>query len=251
MLLSHGRCEHMPLADLDRAHIRHAAAAALYTAEESGRRAVMNMSFRMFLLLGCLAFDRGGYVLAQRAVVAPLQAPLSANSVPGKDIGDRVNQALKSCGLQCTVYIPAGNYSFATTIQLPLNPFGRYKLTGDPGAILTYAGSGDAISTPIGVQPGASQLLIEGFQLKGTARATAGIHLLPTNRITVRNMAIMEFSNGDGILVEGTNSSNIEDNLISGNRNGIRLIPTLCSGSQPIQCGASINGAPMRRMPCT
>jgi nitrous oxidase accessory protein NosD len=207
----------------------------------------MNISFRMCmcLLLGCLAAGRSeGVIAAQQAAAVMPVAPLSANSVAGKDIGDRVNQALKSCGLQCTVYIPAGNYSFATTIQLPLNPFGRYKLTGDPGAILTYSGSGDAISTPIGVQPGASQLLIEGFQLKGNVRAAAGIHLLPTNRITVRNMAIMEFSNGDGILVEGTNSSNIEDNLISGNRNGIRLIPTLCSGSQPIQCGASVNGAP-------
>jgi hypothetical protein len=175
---------------------------------------------------------------AQQAV--PLrEAPLAATSVAGGDIGDRVNHALASCARQCTVYIPPGNYSFSTTIHLPLISFGEYKLSGDPGAVLTFSGSGDAIATPIGGTPGVSQLLIEGFQLKGNGRATAGIHLLPTNRITIRNMAIFGFSNGDGILVEGTNSSNIYDNLIANNKNGIRLIPTLCKDSAPIHCGAS------------
>ena len=63
----------------------------------------------------------------------------------------------------------------------------------------------------------------------GNAHAAAGIHMLPTNRITIRNMVISGFS--DGILVEGTNSSNIYDNLISNNKNGIRLIPTVCSAA--------------------
>jgi parallel beta-helix repeat protein len=172
------------------------------------------------------------------------QAPVPATSIAGTDIGDRVNHTLKSCALQCTVYIPAGNYSFSVGIHLELNTYGKYKLTGDPGAVLTYTGSGDAITTSIGDQPGSSQLLIEGFQLKGNAHAAAGIHLLPTNRITVRNMVITGFSGGDGILVEGTNSSNIYDNLIAGNKNGIRLAPTLCSGGHPIQCGPSVNGSP-------
>jgi hypothetical protein len=194
-----------------------------------------------FLLIWtCLIANLNRGVLCAAQQAAPLrEAPLTATSVAGSDIGDRVNHALTSCGMQCTVYIPPGNYSFSTTIHLPLIPFGEYKLAGDPGAVLTYSGSGDAISSPIGGTPGVSQLLIEGFQLKGNSRATAGIHLLPTNRITVRNMAIIGFSNGDGILVEGTNSSNIYDNLIVNNKNGIRLIPTLCSASLPIHCGAS------------
>src|ERR1700733_3335779 len=81
-----------------------------------------------------------------RAPSSP-QAPVAATSAAGIDIGDRVNHALKSCALQCTVYIPAGNYSFATTIRLELNPFGKYKLSGDPGAVITYTGSSDAINT--------------------------------------------------------------------------------------------------------
>ncbi len=143
---------------------------------------------------------------------------MPATSAAGSDIGDRINHALKSCGLQCTVYIPPGNYSFATTIRLELNPFGKYKLSGDPGAVLTYTGTGDAITTPVNNLQGSSQLLIEGFQLRAIRMPPPGSTLLPTNRITVRNMVITGFSGGDGILVEGTNSSNIYDNLISETR---------------------------------
>lgn len=171
-------------------------------------------------------------------------APLAATSFTGTDIGDRVNQALKSCSLQCTVYIPAGNYSFNTTIVLELNAFGKYKLLGDPGAILSYTGSGSAIMTEVESLAGTSQLLVEGFQLMGNSHATAGIHTMPTNRITIRNMVISNFSGGDGILVEGTNSSNIYDNLITNNKNGIRLIPTVCGGGKPVRCGPSENGLP-------
>src|ERR1700733_5691644 len=178
-----------------------------------------------------------------RAPSSP-QAPVAATSAAGIDIGDRVNHALKSCALQCTVYIPAGNYAFSTPIRLELNPFGKYKLSGDPGAVLAYTGSGDAIVTTVNNLSGSSQLLIEGFQLTGNAHAAAGIHTMPTNRITIRNMVITGFTGGDGILVEGTNSSNIYDNLISNNKNGIRLIPTVCSSSAPIHCGSSESGPP-------
>jgi parallel beta-helix repeat protein len=181
--------------------------------------------------------------LPTHAAVAA-QGPIAATSVAGTDIGDRVNHALKSCALQCTVYIPAGNYSFSTPIHLELNPFGKYKLSGDPGAVLSYSGRGDAITTTINNLSGSSQLLIEGFQLMGNAHAAAGIHMLPTNRITIRNMVISGFSGGDGILVEGTNSSNIYDNLISNNKNGIRLIPTVCSSGAPLHCGTSESGPP-------
>jgi nitrous oxidase accessory protein NosD len=175
---------------------------------------------------------------------AMMPGMVNAMSVSGKDIGERINHALKACALQCTVYIPPGNYSFTTSITLELNPFGKYKLTGDPAAVLTYTGTGDAIITPVGQQPGYSQLLIEGFQLKGNPHASAGIHLMPTNRISIRNMAILDFNGGDGILVEGTDSSNIYDNLIGGNKNGIRLIPTFCSTGHPVRCGAAVDGLP-------
>jgi parallel beta-helix repeat protein len=183
------------------------------------------------------------YLLNLHAQALP-QAAVPATSAAGTDIGDRVNHALKTCALQCTVYIPPGNYSFSVSIHLELNTFGTYKLSGDPGAVLNYTGAGDAITTSIGNQAGSSQLLIEGFQLRGNPHAASGIHLMPTNRITVRNMVIIGFSGGDGILVEGTNSSNIYDNLIANNKNGIRLIPTVCTTTRPIRCGPSVEGYP-------
>jgi parallel beta-helix repeat protein len=195
------------------------------------------------LVVGLLLLASGYPNSSQTHAASLPQAPVAATSATGVDIGDRINHALKSCALQCTVYIPAGNYSFATTIQLELNPFGKYKLSGDPGAVVTYTGPGDAIKTPVNNLQGSSQLLIEGFQIRGNPHALAGIHTMPTNRITIRNMVITGFTGGDGILVEGTNSSNIYDNLISSNKNGIRLIPTLCGG-QPLQCGGSVNGSP-------
>jgi parallel beta-helix repeat protein len=190
-----------------------------------------------FLLVASL------YPVMLYAQTSPLpQAAVPATSASGSDIGDRINHVLKTCALQCTVYIPPGNYTFSVGIHLELNTFGTYKLSGDAGAVLNYSGSGDAITTSIGNQPGASQLLIEGFQLRGNPHASSGIHLLPTNRISVRNMVISGFS--DGILVEGTNSSNIYDNLITNNKNGIRLIPTVCTTVRPIHCGPSVDGYP-------
>jgi parallel beta-helix repeat protein len=183
------------------------------------------------------------YPVSLHAQTSPLpQAAVPATGASGSDIGDRINHALKSCALQCTVYIPPGNYTFSVGIHLELNTFGTYKLSGDAGAVLNYSGTGDAITTSIGNQPGSSQLLIEGFQLRGNAHAASGIHLMPTNRITVRNMVIIGFS--DGILVEGTNSSNIYDNLIANNKNGIHLIPTVCTTTKPFRCGPSVEGYP-------
>jgi hypothetical protein len=195
------------------------------------------------LIAFILAASLNVAIMHPQSVSSP-RTPVMATSVAGSDIGDRVNHALKACALQCTVYIPAGNYSFGTTIQLQLNPFGKYKLSGDPGAVLVYTGNGDAITTPVNSLSGSSQVLIEGFQLVGNPHARSGIHTMPTNRISIRNMVVTGFSSGDGILVEGTNSSNIYDNLISNNKNGIRLIPSVCAPGPPIRCGASMEGLP-------
>jgi hypothetical protein len=203
---------------------------------------LLRVSARIRWMVFCVSAGLCATPLHSQVSTSP-RGPVAVTSTAGSDIGDRINHALKSCGLQCTLYIPPGNYSYSTTIHLDLNAFGKYKLSGDPGAVLTYSGTGDAIITPVSNLQGSSQLLIEGFQLLGNPHAASGIHTLPTNRITIRNMVITGFTGGDGILVEGTNSSNIYDNLISGNKNGIRLIPTLCGGN-PLQCGGSVNGSP-------
>lgn len=189
--------------------------------------------------------DFGGYNVTNVGTFTAgvVNSTVNAALQQGVDIGAKINASLALCGQSCEIYIPAGSYSFSTQISLPLNIYGQYTLTGSNGAVLTYTGTSDAIVTPIGPNgPGSSQLVIEGFHLYGTSAATSGIHTYPTNRITIRNMIIQGFSNGDGIRVEGTNSSNIYDNLITNNLNGVHLIPTVCSASYPYSCSSTGSG---------
>ena len=73
------------------------------TAQEASVKARAGIRLIAFLLAACL------YPLQAQSP----QAPVAATSVAGSDIGDRINHALKACTLQCTVYIPPGNYSFS------------------------------------------------------------------------------------------------------------------------------------------
>jgi hypothetical protein len=153
----------------------------------------------------------------------------------GSDIGAKINSALTSaaCNTSCTMFIPAGTYNFSTQIVLPYHLFGTYKLQGSPGAVLTWTGTGDAIVAQPGYI-GDGNLIIEGFQLVyGGSGTLNGIHLYPTNRVTVQNMVIYGFSHGSGIKIEGLNSSNILNNLIFNNQNGVELLSTFCTGSSP------------------
>src|SRR5882724_1122706 len=68
---------------------------------------------------------------------------VSSSGMAGSDIGAKVNAAIAAMPASGgTVHIPAGDYSFATTIKLT-RP-GQH-LTCDAGAALHYTGSGDAI----------------------------------------------------------------------------------------------------------
>jgi hypothetical protein len=189
--------------------------------------------------------DFGGYNVTNVGTFTSGVVNTNVNAAlqSGTDIGAKANSSIALCGSQCEIDLPAGSQSFATTIVLPLNIYGTYILKGSPGAVLTYTGTGCAIQTAIGQNgPGESQLIIEGFQLNGTILAQCGIHMMPTNRITVRNMNLQGFSGGDAILVEGTNSSNIYDNLITNSLRGIHLIPTLCNTTYPFTCSPGNTG---------
>ncbi len=153
----------------------------------------------------------------------------------GGDIGERINAALADCKQRCTVRVPAGDYNFATTIRVPLNGNGAYMLDIDPGAMLKYTGAGDAILAPA-TGGGRAELLITGGQLIGNPKAQSGIHTLtPANKITIRNMTIVAFSNGDAIHIDGTNSALILDNDITYNGVGIHLTGTRCSNARDAQ----------------
>jgi Right handed beta helix region len=140
------------------------------------------------------------------------------------DIGTKVNAeiaALPATG--GTVHIPAGSYSFATTIKLT-RP-GQH-LTCDAGATLHYTGSGDAILVDPS-QGAGLELDIDGeggCKLVGDAAAQNGIHLLPGNTLSIRGMRISGFIKGNGIELSGANSVQIFRNAIYGNQHGIDMV---------------------------
>jgi hypothetical protein len=183
---------------------------------------------------------------AQQAASAPRhETTRNPLLFAGADIGERINAALEDCHRQCLVKMPAGNWSFATTIHLPSMGFGTYGLQLDPGTVLTYTGKADAIASPAyGLF--AASLLIEGGQLIGTPAAAAGIHLFPTNHIIIRNMIIRDFTGGDGIRVEGTNTVDILEDAVLLNRIGIHLIGTHCpqqrDSRNDLICGTHLQG---------
>ena len=170
--------------------------------------------------------------------VNALNSVLNAALYPGADIGAQANAAIAACGNTCEVDIPAGTYSFATTIGLPLVTGKQLRLRCLAGAFLTYTGSGDAIATTL---PGASGpvytgVTVEGCKLSGTSAGASGIHLLPSNGVQILYNTIYGFSAGEGILDEGSEGADLTGNIIYGNQIGELLQGTGCTTATPSVC---------------
>jgi hypothetical protein len=154
-----------------------------------------------------------------QVVAASVNGVLNPTQFAGVDIGDQVNKAWAS-GLGKTVRIPPGSWSFATTI---VHPGLGYLLQCDAGTVLTYTGTGDAITLSNGNSTGASGAGIDGTggcQLIGKGIAnTNGIHIFYSNNTFVRNMAISYFNTA--ILDTGGNSVELQTLSIHNNTNGI------------------------------
>jgi hypothetical protein len=151
-------------------------------------------------------------------------APVNPLSFPGADIGAKVDAAIAAMPASGgTVRIPAGSYSFSTTIQLT-RP-GQHLMC-DAGAVLHYTGSGDAIL----IDPSAGgglDLGIDGeggCELVGSAAAQNGIHLRPGNTLVIRGLRIHGFTHGNGIELSGANSVQIAMNVIAQNQHGIDMV---------------------------
>lgn len=160
----------------------------------------------------------------------------------GSDLSAQFASALTACGGagtiaggQCEMFLPAGTYTAASTIHIPLYGSGEIRMTCDPGAVINYTGSGDAIVTDA-VGFANARTVIENCRINGNPNAISGIHTYPTNMITIRNNQINGFTNGDGILVEGSNVMNVEENVITNNKYGIEFVTTYCV---PIGSGAT------------
>jgi hypothetical protein len=171
----------------------------------------------------------------------------AALSTASGDIGAKVNQSFLTCGYQCLVYVPAGTYNFSTTISMPLNPISTnslstYALVLDPGAVLLYQGSGDAINLPPATAgPSISGCRISGGQIYGTSAGRSGIHLWPTNSCNITNMVVASFSSGYGVWIDGANMVNIDHSTFFDNDVGIYMTNTFCTGGS---CNDAGSGSP-------
>jgi hypothetical protein len=174
--------------------------------------------------------DHGGYNDTNIGILTAgqINSVVNANLQTGSDIGAKINTALTSCAFQCTVYVPAGAYSFSTTIQIPMGVVNTYTLQMDKGAVLTYTGTGDAIYAYPSAGPSYANMTIEGGQLIGTHGGN-GVHLVASSFINIHGMAIIGFTNG--LLLDGPNDVNIQNNYIHNNGVGIYLEPTFCNGT--------------------
>jgi hypothetical protein len=149
---------------------------------------------------------------------------IDPRSMAGADIGAKVNAAIAAMpATGGTVRIPAGSYDFSTTIKLT-RP-GQH-LVCDAGAVLRYAGDGDAIliEPAAGVGPDIGIDGEGGCDLVGGAAAKNGIHLRPGNTFVIRGMRIHGFTHGNAIELSGANSVQIAMNLIQGNQHGIDMV---------------------------
>lgn len=176
---------------------------------------------RGFVFLAAASLLCGAVAGAQ---TAGNEAGIDPRGLAGADIGAKVNTAIASMPpTGGTVRIPAGSYSFATTIKL--TRAGQH-LKCDAGAVLHYTGSGDAIVIDPARGPGL-ELDIDGeggCKLMGTAAAENGIRLMPGNTFSIRGMRISGFSKGNGIEISGANSVQIVRNAIQGNAHGIDMV---------------------------
>jgi hypothetical protein len=160
----------------------------------------------------------------------------------GDDLSKKIAAALNSpCNAQCELFLPANTYDMAGSIELPLNKNGTFFFTCDPGAVINYTGSSDAIRTPP-VGYNSAHLVIQNCTIRGNPSAKAGIHTYPTNSVTVRNNQLLNFKGGDGVLVEGTNVTVIEDNVFQQNKNGVELVTTYCDNRNACSPNSSGNG---------
>jgi len=198
---------------------------------------------------GCSSTGAGIYVpiiggtVTGALNISTMNTIVNAALQTGSDINAKINTAGTGCSWSCTVYVPAGTYNSVTTSTIiPLNSPGTFNLILDPAAIINYTGTGYSIDTvEVGGSPSASHLVIQGGIINGTSSGKGGVHLLPTNGISVHDMNIQGFSTssglgGAGIAIEGSILVNIYNNQLLGNYYGMHVWGTKCLTSTPFTC---------------
>jgi hypothetical protein len=128
-----------------------------------------------------------------------------ATDFPGKDIGDKVNSAISSLGVNGgTVYIPPGDYSFSTAIQFSavlsgINPGGANISIlggGRNATVLRYTGKAQSIkcTNPGGGANSPSSGGLSNFTLIGTnAPSSVGIYIQSCTGVHLDHLSVNNF----------------------------------------------------------
>ena len=157
---------------------------------------------------------------------------LSATDFTGVDIGAQINAAFASCSGRCYVRVPQGDYTYSTTIRIPVAMQGGVTLECDSVSTkLRYIGSGDAVAA-LGVGESEPGILIRNCSLDGSAAGsgTNGLHLRAIGGGLFENIRVLNFS-GDGILNEGVNSATYISPDIEANNINVHNVGVSVSGA--------------------
>lgn len=132
----------------------------------------------------------------------------------GSDLGAWVNAAFSNCNNICIVQIPAGTYTYTTTINM-LNPSQSLIGAGSLLTVLNYTGSGDGIRwqmVPFTLEKAG---VLRGFSLVGTSSAINCIHSGTLQGSTWEDLTISGCT-GTAVNTWGTGANGVLLENISG-----------------------------------
>jgi hypothetical protein len=181
--------------------------------------------------------------------VNSLNGTLNASLFPGDDIGAKVNSAIEACSVSgvphCTIFIPAGTYTQTNTIVMPAITIGQQvlRLQFDSGATLNYNGTGDSIDVGTNSSYGvANGYVIANAHIVGTASSTgAAIHAFIYG-YEIDNPVISGFSNGAGILFDGSGQALVINPQITTSMYGLKWLGNANLGGHTPDANTVISG---------
>ncbi len=155
--------------------------------------------------------------LATSQVTVPIKAEGS------KDIGAQINDAFAACGLNCVVAIPAGNYSYTTTIHMT-KPSQSLIGMGSYATILAYKGSGDGIRWQMNPFTTAKAGALRGLSVVGTSAATNCVHSGSLEGSTWDDVTVSGCTGTTAYSGTGSNGILLENACIGGTVLGSKCI---------------------------
>lgn len=134
-----------------------------------------------------------------------------------------IQEALTATTATGTLIIPSGTYLVSSDLVIPMQPFGAFNLIIEAGARINYTGNGYCFDANADSTPYANVNISGGGEIVGTSSGLAGIRYYCFNKGSIQNIRCRNFSNGDGILIEGANTIDIIDCEFVSNKNGLHL----------------------------